>query len=139
MKPPHSKIIPLTKLGWNSPPPEPPDAGKNPGPPSKMLVPPKPALMEGMPDLTPVLHTLNCGQSGFREPENGEFVVGFWTEDDGTAAALLLWADPAVDLFFDLALRRHVKPPGFYLRLAQQPQIDAQSGYPIINGAICPF
>lgn len=139
MKPPTSRIIPLTKLGWSSPSPEPPDAGACSSQAGEKPVPPMLAKLAGMPDLTPVLHTLNCGQPGFREPENGEFVVGFWPEDDGTAAALLLWADPDVDLFFDLALRKHVKPPGFYLRLGQQPQIDAQSGYPIINGAICPF
>lgn len=139
MKTDHRKIISLSKLGWNPPACE--QSGANATPATgceKPKVQPS-AKLVGLPSLDSVLHTLNCGQPGFREPENGEFVVGIWREKDHTAAALLLWADPAIDLFFDLARRQHVKPPGFYLRLAEQPQIDAQTGYPIINGAICPF
>lgn len=139
MKPLTRKIIPLTKLGWTTPPAEPNTAGTSSIPVSEKPKPPVAAKLSGMPDLGSALYTLNCGQPGFREPENGEFIVGIWREDDGAGAALLLWADPAIDLFFDLALRRHVKPPAFYLRLAEQPKIDAQSGYPIIDGAVCPF
>ena len=139
MKPTTSKLIPLTQLGWSTPPSVLETAGMNAAPEIEKPESPKSANRGGMPDLSSALYTLNCGQPGFREPENGEFVVGIWREDGGSAAALLLWADPAVDLFFDLALRKHVKPPAFYLRLAEQPKIDAQSGYPIINGAICPF
>lgn len=92
-----------------------------------------------LPDLLPALHCLEPGQSLYREPEDGELVVGLYREDDGTAAPLLLWADPKVDLFWDFARRHHVKPPMFYIRLTEQPEIDPESGYPVIQGAVCPF
>lgn len=92
-----------------------------------------------LPDLLPALHCLEPGQPYFREPENGELVVGLYHEDNGTAAPLLLWTDPKVDLFWDFARRHHVKPPVFYIRLTEQPAIDPETGYPVIQGAVCPF
>ncbi len=92
-----------------------------------------------LPDLLPVLHCLEPGQSLYREPEDGELVVGLYREDDGTVAPLLLWADPKVDLFWDFARRQHVKTPTFYIRLTEQPAIDPESSYPVIQGAVCPF
>lgn len=91
------------------------------------------------PDLAPVVHCLEYDDPTFREPQNGEMVVGLYREDDGTAAALLLWADTRADLFRDVALGRYVRPPKFYLRLKEQPQIDQATGYPVIGGAVCPF
>jgi hypothetical protein len=91
------------------------------------------------PDLAPVVHALEYAHPWFREPENGEWVIGLYRDDDGTAAPLLLWADMREDRFWDAARREHVKPPKFYLRLSEQPQIDGETGYPIIDGAICPF
>ncbi len=92
-----------------------------------------------VPDLSPVLHSLEPGHARYREPENGELVLGLYREDDGSAAPILLWADPKVDLFWDVSLRQHVKAPTWYLRLACQPQVDPATGYPIIHGAVCPF
>jgi hypothetical protein len=91
------------------------------------------------PELAPVVHCLDYTDPTFREPLNGEVVVGLYREDDGTAAAVLLWADTRADLFRDMALGRYVRPPKFYLRLKEQPQIDPATGYPIIQGAVCPF
>lgn len=52
---------------------------------------------------------------------------------------VLLWADPKVDLFWDPSRLEHVKPPGSYLMLEDQPKIDGESGYPIKGGAVSPF
>jgi len=41
---------------------------------------------------------------------------------------LLLWADPNVDLFWDVGRREHVKPPRLYLKLSEQPEIDPHRG-----------
>ena len=89
--------------------------------------------------LAPPVYSLDFGQPNFREPEEGEWVVGLYREDDGTPVPLLLWADPKVDLFWDASLREHVMPPRLYLKLDKQPQIDAATGYPVIQGAVCPF
>ena len=91
------------------------------------------------PDLAPMVCALPYDHPRFREPEQGEVVVGLYREDDGTAAPVLLWADTRADLFWDISLRRHVRPPAWYLRLASQPPIDPTTGYPIIEGAVCPF
>ena len=91
------------------------------------------------PQLAPPVYFLECGEPNFREPKKGEWVVGLYREDDGTPVPLLLWADPKVDLFWDASLREHVMPPRLYLKLDKQPQIDADTGYPIIDGAECPF
>ena len=89
--------------------------------------------------LAPPLYSLECGEPNFREPEDGEWIVALYREDDGTLVPLLLWADPNVDMFWDVARREHVKPPKLYVRLAEQPQLDPATGYPIIEGAVCPF
>lgn len=91
------------------------------------------------PDLSPIVHCLEYADPTFRDPQNGEVVVGLYREDDGTAAALLLWADTKADLFWDVAIRQRVRPPKFYMRLSEQPPIDPGTGYPIIEGAVCPF
>lgn len=97
------------------------------------------SLRNEPPDLAPVVHALPYDHPRFREPENSEVVVGLYREDDGTAAPLLLWADTRADLFWDISLRHYVKPPAWYMRLACQPPIDPATGYPIIEGAVCPF
>jgi hypothetical protein len=89
--------------------------------------------------VVPPVYSLECGEPGFREPENREWIVGLYRQDDGALFPLLLWADPKVDYFYDVARRRHVLPPRLYLRLAEQPQMDPVSGHPIIDGAECPF
>ena len=45
------------------------------------------------PELEPVVHALDYGHPRFREPDNGELVVGIYRGDDGAAAPLLLWMD----------------------------------------------
>ncbi len=103
---------------------------------------PRPSLRNEtrpQPQLAPPVYSLECGEPNFREPEKGEWIVGLYREDDGTPVPLLLWADPKVDLFWDVSLREHVMPPRLYLKLDKQPQIDATTGHPIIDGAECPF
>jgi hypothetical protein len=85
------------------------------------------------------LFSLECTDANFREPVDGEWIVGLYREDDGTPVPVLLWADPNVDLFWDVARRAHVMPPRDYLQLGEQPQIDPMTGYAVIAGAVCPF
>jgi hypothetical protein len=85
------------------------------------------------------LCSLQFGHPSFREPENDEWIIGLYRENDGTFCPILLWADPTVDLFWDPSLRNYVRPPGSYLRLTNQPQIDGRTGYPIVDGAVCPY
>lgn len=94
---------------------------------------------DAAPDVSAVIHCLDYDHPTFREPEKGELILGLYREDDGMAAPILLWADPNVDLFWDVGLRRHVKPPAWYVRIGCQPQVDPVSGYPVIQGAVCPF
>ena len=110
-------------------------------PPEPLPEPPRSLRNETRPQppLAPPVYSLECGEPNFREPEDGEWVVGLYREDDGTPVPLLLWADPKVDLFWDVSLREHVMPPRLYPKLDKQPQIDAATGYPVIQGAVCPF
>jgi hypothetical protein len=92
-----------------------------------------------LPDLSPVYHCLDYSHPTFREPGPGELILGIYRENDGTLCPILLWADPNQDRFWDVGLREHVKPPRFYIEIKCQPQIDPVTGYPIIEGAVCPF
>lgn len=92
-----------------------------------------------VPDLWPALHCLEPGNTRYRDPEDGELIVGLYREYNGSAATVLLWADPKVDLFWDVTLRQHVKAPTWYVRIDCQPPIDPATGYPLIHGAVCPF
>lgn len=84
---------------------------------------PKPEPEPGR-HLVPPVYSLECDEPNFREPEVGEWIVGLYRQDDGTLFPLLLWADPKVDYFRDVARREHVRPPRLYLQLREQPQID---------------
>ena len=74
-----------------------------------------------------VFCSLEPGHVSFREPINGEWVVGLYRESDGTLCPILLWADPQIDLFWDPSLRRHVKPPSAYLLLPNQPHLGSST------------
>ncbi len=91
------------------------------------------------PQIGPPVYSLECGEPSFREPEDREWIVALYRQDDGTFYPLLLWADPEVDYFWDVARRRHTLPPRLYVKLAEQPQFDPKSGHQIIDGAECPF
>jgi len=98
-----------------------------------------PCIPPDFPDLLPVFHCLDYGHPTFREPLPGELILGIYRENDGEPCPILLWVDPKVDLFWDVGLRQHVKPPRFYIQIKCQPEIDPASGYPVIQGAVCPF
>ncbi len=78
-------------------------------------------------DLTKWVHSLECRHPRFREPVKGELVLGLY-RDDSQISPILLWADPNVDLFYDVGLRQHVKPPMYYLRIDAQGQAAANLG-----------
>ncbi len=42
-------------------------------------------------------------------------------------------------LFSDPSRLEHVKPPGSYLMLEDQPKIEGESSYPIKGGVVSPF
>jgi hypothetical protein len=126
------QIIPLSKFAMST---------ACEGVPKSQAKPaPKPATPSArLPDMSSVLYSLDYGHPSFREPDAGEFILGIYRDNDGRCHATLLWADPKVDLFWDLALRQHVNPPAFYVRIEFQPQLDALTGHPVINGMVCPF
>jgi hypothetical protein len=102
------------------------------GAPVPIMDKPKPALDRSRPErievkLGPALFSLECTDANFREPVDGEWIVGLYREDDGTPVPVLLWADPNVDLFWDVARRVHVMPPRDYVRLSEHPQIDPKT------------
>jgi len=97
-----------------------------------------PGRKSDLPDLSPVYHCLDYGHPTFREPLPGELILGIYPDDD-KPCPILLWADPNQDRFWDVGLREHVKPPKFYIEIKSQPQIDPATGYPVIQGAVCPF
>ena len=91
-----------------------------------------------IPDLSPIYHCLECSHATFREPVPGELILGIYRES-GKPCPILLWVDPNQDRFWDVGLRRHVKPPSYYIEIKRQPEIDPVTGYPVIDGAVCPF
>lgn len=54
-------------------------------------------------------------------------------------SAHVLYADPEQHCFWDCATKQHVRPPRFYLLICEKLGFDPISGFPIQNGAICPF
>jgi|GEM_PF-2665958 len=73
------------------------------------------------------VHSLEYGHPRYRDPEKGELVLGLYRDED-SVSPILLWADPNIDLFYDVGLRQHVKPPKFYLRIDAQGQAAANLG-----------
>lgn len=80
---------------------------------SEKHVPTVPSL----PDLSAALYSLRPGDDRYRDPAKEELVIGIY-RTGATCEAALLYADPLVDLFWDVVCEQHVKPPLFYLRLA---------------------
>jgi hypothetical protein len=132
-KPAVRRVIPLSELGKTATPrPTPPRA-------DGMAERAKRDLDSGLPQFGHRFRSLDPLHPEFREPVNGEWVVGLYTSEDGKKCPMLLWADPKVDLFWDPSRLEHVKPPGSYLMLEDQPKIDGESGYPIKGGVVSPF
>ena len=77
--------------------------------------------------LTKWIYGLDYNDPKFREPESGELVIGIY-RNGNELSPVLLWADPKVDLFYDVGQRQHVKPPKYYLRIDQQNQAAAALG-----------
>jgi len=132
-KPAVRRVIPLSELGKTATPqPKPPRA-------DGMAERAKRDLDSALPQFGPRFRSLDPRAPQFREPPAGEWIVGLYRSDDGLWFPVLLWADPKVDLFWDPSRLEHVKPPGSYLMLEDQPKIDGESGYPIKGGVVSPF
>lgn len=132
-KPAVRRVIPLSELGKT--------ATHQPTPTrtDEKAEPARRALSSRFPQFGHRYRSLDPLHPEFREPANGEWLIGLYTSADGKKCPVLLWADPKVDLFWDPSRLEHVKPPGSYLMLEDQPKIDGESGYPIRGGAVCPF
>jgi hypothetical protein len=76
--------------------------------------------------------SMDPGHPSFREPLNGEWLIGLYRESDGSMCPIPLLVDPKIDLLWDPSLRHHVKPPSFYLLLQHQPQIDGNTSHPLV-------
>ena len=72
------------------------------------------------------------GHPLFREPLNGECLIGLYRVSNGSMSPILLWVDPKIDLLWDPSLRHHVKPLSIYLPLQHQPQIDGNTSHPLV-------
>ncbi len=132
-KPAVRRVIPLSELGKTATPqPTPPRA-------VGMAERAKRDFDSGLPQFGHRFRSLDPLDPEFREPANGEWVIGLYTGEEGNKCPVLLWADPKVDLFWDPSRLEHVKPPGSYLMLEEQPKIDGESGYPIKGGVVSPF
>ena len=134
-KPAVRRVIPLSELGKEAARPIHPTSPNADGPQATK------ARTEGSEMVTfgPRFRSLDPRVPQFREPPAGEWIVGLYRSDDGLWFPVLLWADPKVDLFWDPSRLEHVKPPGSYLMLEEQPKIDGESGYPIKGGVVSPF
>lgn len=118
-KPAVRRVIPLSELGKEAAPPTHPTPPNDGGPQAAKTRAPG----SEMASFGPRFRSLDPRDSRFREPPPGEWIVGLYRSDDGLWFPVLLWADPKVDLFWDPSLLQHVKPPGSYLMLEEQPQI----------------
>ncbi len=92
-----------------------------------------------IPDLSPLIRSLECSDPNFNEPKDGALILGLYRDGNQAVTPVMLWADPDVDLFWDIVAKRHVKPPRFYIHLWDRCRFDPKSGHPIIDGAECPF
>ena len=100
---------------------------------------PKRPNFPSLPDLSPLIRSLEFGDPNFCEPQDGALVIGLYRDESQAVTPVMLWADPEVDLFWDIVARRHVKPPRFYIHLWNHCRFDPKTGHPIIDGAECPF
>jgi len=78
-------------------------------------------------DLADWLFPLEFAHHRFRAPAKGELFIGLYRDGSGVRP-ILLWSDPLCDLFYDVGLRQHVKPPTYYLRIDDQNEAAANLG-----------
>jgi hypothetical protein len=71
---------------------------------------------EGLPGC---VHCLDYDHPKYRGPEKGEFILGLYIEE-GRLCPVLLWADPAMDIFYHVGEGGYISPPRFYIRIERQ-------------------
>lgn len=101
--------------------------------------PKAPAGLPFLPNIKPLIKSLENTDPNFQEPRNGSLVLGLYRGDDHSVTPVLLWASTETDLFWDVVARSYVHPPRFYLPICDTCPFDPYTGHAIVNGAICPF
>ena len=74
----------------------------------------------------------------FQDTPDGSLVVQLFLHE-GKLVPFLLYADPQKHCFWDCHIKEHVRPPRFYLLVSENQGIDPMCGFPVVNGAVCPF
>jgi len=95
--------------------------------------------LPSVPDLAPLIRSLEVGNPNYCKPKNGALVLGLYRDAAQAVTPVMLSRDPETDLYWDVVRKRHVNPPSHYIHLWDHCRFDPQSGHPIINGAECPF
>jgi hypothetical protein len=86
----------------------------------------------------PPVRSMQFSDPNFQDTPDGSLVVQLlW--DKGKVVPFLLYADPERHCFWDCHLKEYVRPPRFYLLVAQTIGFDPLSGYRLHDNAICPF
>ncbi len=118
-----------------------PESANNPSEASETKPPAPPRQKSGddQPNLKPLVRSLEPTDPNFEEPRNGSLVLGLYRDDDKSVVPVLLWASTETDLFWEVAARRYVRSPRFYLPVCDTCPFDPHTGHAIVNGAICPF
>ena len=92
-----------------------------------------------LPNLKPLMRSLDFSDPNFEAPRDGSLVLGLYRENGQSITPLLLWADPENDLLFDVGSRRYINPPRFYIPVSDVCPFDPYTGNAVVDGAICPF
>jgi hypothetical protein len=95
---------------------------------------------EGIPPFLfkPPVRSMQYSDPNFQDTPDGSLVVQLFLHE-GNVVPFLLYADPQKHCFWDCHIKKHVRPPRFYLLLSENPGFDPMSGFPVVDGAICPF
>jgi hypothetical protein len=86
----------------------------------------------------PPVRSMNCDDPNFKDTPDGSLIMALYCER-GKMTACMLYADPAHHCFWDCELKTYVRPPQFYMLVCEKLHFDPASGFPVIDGAICPF
>ncbi|MFZ4484639.1 MAG: hypothetical protein ACOYOL_11745 [Chthoniobacterales bacterium] len=84
------------------------------------------------------VRSMEYSDPNFKDTPDGSLILEL-AFHKGCLSAHVLYADPGQHCFWDCETQEHVRPPRFYLLICQELGFDPMSGFPMKNGAICPF
>jgi hypothetical protein len=98
------------------------------------------ACFASLPDflLRAPVRSMEYSDPNFQDTPDGSLILELATHK-GRLSAHVLYAYPEQHCFWDCATKRYVRPPRFYLLICEKLGFDPMCGFPIQNGAICPF